>query len=169
MHRGAISLFFLNKSIISNNTIVNGPLDGNYPSISIQSSNNNNIVNNILNLTATLGINVDGNTNKVSDNRIITSGTPLTLAGNGNMVSRNIGYVSENSGAATITAGQTSATVTHGLTITPTRVQLTPTADTGGKRYWISAKAANTFTITIDSPYTSDITFDWRAVVGEGN
>jgi len=85
------------------------------------------------------------------------------------LVRANMGYVTENSGTATITAGQTSVNVTHNLAATPTRVQLTPTTDTGGKRYWISAKGASTFTITIDSTYTSDIIFDWRAIVGEGN
>lgn len=84
------------------------------------------------------------------------------------VVRGNIGYVTENSGTATVTAGTTSVNVTHGLATTPTRVILTPTTDTGGKRYWVSAKGATTFTITIDSTHTSDISFDWRAQVGEG-
>lgn len=46
---------------------------------------------------------------------------------------------------------------------------LTPTTDTGDKRYWVSSKSSSTFTITINSSYGSDITFDWRAMVGEGN
>jgi len=75
----------------------------------------------------------------------------------------------ENSGTATITAGNTSVNVTHGLATTPTTVQLTPTTDTAGKRYWISAKGDTTFTITIDSSHTANISFDWRAAVGEGN
>lgn len=72
------------------------------------------------------------------------------------------------SGTATITASQTSVDVAHGLASTPTRVLLTPTTDTGGKRYWVSAKGPTTFTITIDSVHTADITFDWRALIGEG-
>lgn len=84
-------------------------------------------------------------------------------------VQNNIGYITENSGIATITAGQTLVDVTHGLAATPTRVQLTPTTDTAGKRYWVSTKGATTFTITIDSAHTANISFDWRAVVGEGN
>ena len=82
---------------------------------------------------------------------------------------KNIGYTTENSGTSTIATDATSIVVTHGLAATPTRVQLTPTTDTAGKRYWISAKTATTFTITIDTSHTSDISFDWRAVVGEGN
>ncbi|MDD3006590.1 MAG: right-handed parallel beta-helix repeat-containing protein [Candidatus Pacebacteria bacterium] len=84
-------------------------------------------------------------------------------------VTQNIGYTTENSGTSTIATGQTSITVTHGLATTPTRVQLTPSTLTDGKDYYISAKTATTFTITIDSVHTSDISFDWRAVVGEGN
>lgn len=81
----------------------------------------------------------------------------------------NIGYTTESSGTATITAGQTSVNVTHNLAGAPTRVQLTPTTDTAGKRYWVSAKGSSTFTISIDSAYASDISFDWNAVVGEDN
>ena len=102
-------------------------------------------------------------------NRIYGYLTPnVTDAGTKNIIKDNVGYITENSGTATITAGQTSVAVTHGLAATPTRVILTPTTDTAGRRYWVSAKGATTFTITIDSTYTSDITFDWRAQIGEG-
>ncbi|MHA1286991.1 MAG: right-handed parallel beta-helix repeat-containing protein [Candidatus Thorarchaeota archaeon] len=80
-------------------------------------------------------------------------------------VRNNEGYTTENSGTATITSGNTSVDVTHGLADTPTRVQLTPTTDTAGKRYWVSAKGSTTFTITIDSSHTADISFDWRAEI----
>lgn len=96
-----------------------------------------------------------------------TSGQ-VSLTGT-NIVRGNAGYVTENSGTATITAGQTSVNVSHGLAAAPTRVHLTPTTDTGGKRFWVSAKGSSTFTITIDSTHTADISFDWRAIVGEGN
>ncbi len=85
----------------------------------------------------------------------------------GGVVRANAGYVTENSGTATIVNGQTTVVVNHGLASTPTRVVLTPTTDTGGRRYWISAKTATTFTISLNSSYTSAITFDWRATVGE--
>jgi hypothetical protein len=84
------------------------------------------------------------------------------------IVRNNLGFVTANSGTATITSGQTYVNVTHALEETPGRVILTPTTDTGGKRFWVSAKSSSTFTITIDSTYTSNITFDWRATVGEG-
>ena len=70
-------------------------------------------------------------------------------------------------GTATIASGTTSIAVTHDMPEAPTRVYLTPTTDTGGKRYWVSTKGATTFTITIDSSYGSNILFDWRAISGE--
>lgn len=72
------------------------------------------------------------------------------------------GVKTENSGTATISAGTTSVNVSHNLVNTPTRVYLTPTTDTGGRRYWVSAKGTSTFTITISSTYTQPITFDWK-------
>lgn len=75
------------------------------------------------------------------------------------------GYSVENTGTATITTGQTSVNVTHGLAAAPTRVQLTPTTATAGKQYYVSAKATSTFTITIDSAAEADISFDWQAVI----
>jgi hypothetical protein len=74
-------------------------------------------------------------------------------------------YKLENVGTAKITTGQTSVDITHGLAAAPTRVQLTPTTATAGKDYYVSAKAASTFTITIDSAAEADISFDWQAVI----
>jgi len=73
-------------------------------------------------------------------------------------------FVGDNDeGTATITAGNTSVTVSHRCSIANATyaIILTPTSDTGGKRYWISEKTSSTFTISIDSAYTSNITFDW--------
>jgi peptidoglycan/xylan/chitin deacetylase (PgdA/CDA1 family) len=70
----------------------------------------------------------------------------------------------ENWGSATIKASATTVNVTHGLSATPTKVIISPTADIIGKRYWVSAKGRTTFTITIDSAAASNITFDWVAV-----
>ncbi len=94
---------------------------------------------------------------------------PITgsLTGTGNIIRDNDGYVTENSGTATVASGTTSVNVTHGLAAAPTRVVLTPTSDNNTRRYWVSAKGATTFTITISSSYTSAITFDWHATVGE--
>ena len=72
---------------------------------------------------------------------------------------------SNKTGTATITAGTTTVEVTHGLAATPTHVLLSPTTATGGKDFYVSAKGATTFTITIDSAHSADISFDWSAVI----
>jgi len=107
----------------------------------------------------------------ISDNNYIINNTVdgFSLApainGAGTIFRENKGYVTENNGTATITASATTVSVTHGLAATPTRVQLTPTTDTTGVRYWVSAKGATTFTITINATAASDISFDWKAMV----
>lgn len=100
----------------------------------------------------------------ITDNYI--SGKTLNLSTGTNIqVSNNLGYVTNNVGSATVTASSTTVDVTHGLAATPTRVLLTPTTSTAGKQYYVSAKTATTFTITIDSEADDDITFDWQAVI----
>lgn len=79
--------------------------------------------------------------------------------------SKNPKYVTESKGTATITAAATTVEVAHGLAAAPTRVLLSPTTATAGKQYYVSAKAATTFTITIDSAAGADISFDWQAVI----
>jgi len=123
------------------------------------------IQNNILDSTGGTAVFDAGTDTVVRFNEFIGTGTAVSLNGTGAKVSHNIGYTTENSGTATITAGNTSVDVSHGLASTPTRVYLTPTTDTAGKRYWVSAKGSSTFTITIDSSHTADISFDWRAEV----
>jgi hypothetical protein len=113
------------------------------------------------------GINSDSNTtNSTFSNNYISGNTTAIVSPNStNKTSENIGYVTSNRGTGTITAGQTTVDVTHGLAAAPTRVLLTPTTATAGKQYYVSAKAASTFTITIDSAHSADITFDWQAVI----
>lgn len=84
---------------------------------------------------------------------------------NNNTIHNNRGYVDTSTGTATITATATTVEVTHGLAAAPTRVIISPTTATAGKQYYVSAKTATTFTITIDSAHSADISFDWQAVV----
>lgn len=67
------------------------------------------------------------------------------------------------SDSATLSAGDTYVDVTHGLGGTPSRVQLTPTSNLGGRTFWISDKGATTFRINISSSDLEDHTFDWEA------
>jgi len=108
--------------------------------------------------------------NKIINNTISgNSVASVHKSGANTIVAGNRGYVTENKGTATITIGQTSVNVVHGMAKAPTRVQLTPTTATAGKQYYVSAKAATTFTITIDSEtdddITDDVSFDWQAVI----
>jgi hypothetical protein len=71
-----------------------------------------------------------------------------------------------NTGTATITAGKTSIVVTHSLVTKPRLApRISPTTDTGGVRYWVSAVGATTFTITISATSTSNISFVWDGAV----
>lgn len=66
--------------------------------------------------------------------------------------------------SASVLAGTASIAVTHGLGVAPLRVYLSPTSDTQGARWWVSAKGATTFTISLNTnAVTNPITFDWTA------
>jgi len=94
----------------------------------------------------------------------------MNVQGANDIVRDNLGYVTENSGTATVANGQTTVTVTHGLATTPTRVQVTPTLLSNAASFWVTAKGATTFVINVNAdPGAGTATFDWRAVVGEGN
>lgn len=67
------------------------------------------------------------------------------------------------SGTATVTGGQTTVNVTHGFGSTPDRVLISPTTDWQTTTWYVSAKGATTFTITLSSSVVADVTFDWRA------
>jgi len=69
-----------------------------------------------------------------------------------------------NRGTITITAGNTSVTVNHGLVSKPSNVLATPLGDPGD-RYWIDNVTDTTFDIVLASAPTSDVTFSWYAEV----
>jgi len=87
----------------------------------------------------------------------------LVKVGTNTVVKRNLGYVTENSGTATIAAGTTSVTVAHGLAATPTKVLVTPRADIGD--VWVSARDATNITINCDTAPVGDVIVDWYAEV----
>ena len=64
-------------------------------------------------------------------------------------------------GSATITAGNTNVTVTHGLGRTP---KVTATAKgQGGVQNWVSNVGNTTFKINIVAPQGADVDFDYIA------
>lgn len=99
----------------------------------------------------------------------LSSGFAIRVQGSGDLIHGNKGMVSEASGTASIAAASSSVTVTHGLQGTPLRVILSPTVDPQ-QRYWVSAKGATTFTITLAAAaVTNPVVFDWRAIMFEGS
>lgn len=86
--------------------------------------------------------------------------------GTGTKVYRNTGYVTENSGTATVASGQTTIDVTHGLAITPSinDINVVPTNNLGSAaKYWISDVGASTFRINVDvDPGATTATFSWQ-------
>jgi len=64
---------------------------------------------------------------------------------------------------ATIPAGQTKVTVTHGLGGLPTCVLLTGT-HSEVKAPWVENPTASTFDIVVESPVTTDRNVYWYAV-----
>ena len=93
------------------------------------------------------------------------SGGIVSTSPNDNIeIRRNKGYVTENSGTATITADNTSVTVNHGLAATPTKVLVTPLGDPGA--YWYVANiTSTTFDIVLSTAPASNVTFAWYAEV----
>jgi hypothetical protein len=76
------------------------------------------------------------------------------------------------SGTATIASGSTSVVVNHGLATTPTRVLVTPRENPTNavSFWWVDTLTTTQFTIHVNTdPGASNLDFDWRAVIGEGN
>jgi len=77
---------------------------------------------------------------------------------------RNRGYLTENSGVATISAGSTRVTVSHGLAKTPTKFLITPLGQPPGK-LWVENITSTSFDIVTDTAPTVDLNISWYAEV----
>lgn len=81
-----------------------------------------------------------------------------------NRASTNVSTIlSENFGTATIAAGSTRVTVSHGLAAAPNKVLITPMANVGA--FWVENITATSFDIVVSAPPTSSVTFSWYAEV----
>jgi len=85
--------------------------------------------------------------------------TLIAKVGSNTDVKRNIGYVTENGGTATISSS-TYVDVTHGLAGTPTTINVTP-ATSGTGDWYLSNIGATTFRINVANSGT--YTFHWTA------
>lgn len=78
------------------------------------------------------------------------------------VIKNNYGYYTENSGATIISAGQTSRTVNHGLSITPTKIWVSgSTLDTA--EVYVDIITATQFVIRVPSAVSTNCTVYWRA------
>ncbi|MBI3937147.1 MAG: right-handed parallel beta-helix repeat-containing protein [Betaproteobacteria bacterium] len=135
--------------------------------------NNNQIIDLEASPTQRYGLNFGANTasNIVEGNRFQgnVSGQINNSAG-ASFIRANSGFVTENSGTGTINSGATSATVSHGLDVTPTAKAIVvnftenPTNDPGN--FWISAITSTQFTVNVrNDPGASNLDFTWQVTV----
>lgn len=90
--------------------------------------------------------------NIITGNIVHGSNTPIYPQGSNTIVNLNIGWVTENSGNATLAAISSSIVVNHGCDYTPTLgdIQVTPSRDLGNcTYYWIDTIGAAQFTIHV--------------------
>jgi len=110
---------------------------------------------------------VSPNNNTITNNSFGSSTILPTIPGDNNIISNNRGYTTESSGSATVPSDYSSIAVVHNLAATPTKIQLTPTSSTEGIAYYVpeELKGSTTFTITMASAPTTNVSFDWSAEV----
>jgi len=78
------------------------------------------------------------------------------------IVKQNVGYPTENSGTATIPAGNTSTTVSHGLMCTPSKVFITPLRQLIGQ-IWVENITGTSFAIRVSEAPTVNLPVAWYA------
>src|SRR6266700_3013829 len=175
-----------NKHIVSGNQFLNigkGAGSANQASGIYTSANNSIFADNYFNTdgsgtngtqafifmdNGTTGNIVSGNQFDVSNGGsgylVIKLGTSTT-----NQIRRNVGWTTENSGTASITSGNTSVTVTHGLSVTPTlqQIAITPQTSLGSAAFfWVSSPTSTQFTLNVNANPAQTVTFSWRADAG---
>jgi hypothetical protein len=129
-----------------------------------------NTIHNSTTANSPVGIYVSNSsqTNVISiGNQVSGCTTPIsTYTGTGSIIRSNRGYKTGGNGTGTINSGATTATVTHGLDITPSaaniRVTFTenPTNDPGN--WWASSIGSSTFVVNVRAdPGASNLDFSW--------
>lgn len=173
-----------NRCIVSNNVFTGIGDNGDTPASGVHTqfaAAHNIISNNIFETSATFDRTRShireeqiGNSgpNLIEGNTFTTIAFPPTVAavesgGLGTVVRNNLGWVTENTGTATVISGTTSIVVNHGLAQTPVLgdISLTPSNSMGtATKFWISNVTAAQFTINVDvDPGATTATFVWSA------
>jgi hypothetical protein len=81
-------------------------------------------------------------------------------------IASNTGYVTKNGGTSTITNGNTTTAVNHGLSYTPSlgEISVTPTSNlNSAAKFWIGNITSSQFVISLDQNPGTDVTFAWNA------
>lgn len=81
------------------------------------------------------------------------------------LITNCVGYVSSNSGYATASAGVTQISVSHGLSVTPENVVISPSGQPEAADWYVGAVTSTTFTIHIGATTTTTRHFYWKASV----
>ncbi len=159
-----------NKNIITGNVMV---VTGATAAVIIRNASSNNLISQNRISTAngySVTIAADSNNNIINENILTsTAGQYISDAGTGTIVRDNQGYLTENSGTATVLNTTTTIVVAHGLATAPTRVLLTARLWSAAAKAWVTDIGAANFTINVDAdPGAGTAIFDWKAQVGEG-
>jgi len=113
--------------------------------------------NNFMNRIGVRMLNSGGNPSNCIIKHNETTG--MTILGTGHVFRDNSGYVTENYGDSTITDTNTSVVVSHGLSVTPTYINLT--AD-GDETIWFSNITSTQFTVNRTAS-SGARNFSWEA------
>lgn len=132
------------------------------------------VENNFLDTSATTNLIYEvgtANNNIIMGNNVRnigSGGTAIVTLGANSVVRNNLGWVTEASGTTTIGGTATAATVTHGLSVTPTGddIMVTPMTTMGSASYfYTSTYGATSFNINTNIAPVGTVTFGWKAIV----
>jgi hypothetical protein len=101
-------------------------------------------------------------------NGVTTPTTGESSVSSGLVVRNNLGYVTENSGTATVTNGTTLSTISHGLGKTPTNGDIVATPIetlNNASFFWVSGLSSNGFVINVNGDPGQDVDFGWQAII----
>ena len=146
------------------NTFINPKLSSKTTAIQIDSGINDFYAPRIE--ACTTGFNISATNIRVFGGSITTTATPVTDAGVNNKFRDVYGFITSNSGTATILTANTSIVVAHGCAYTPTAadITITPTenpTNTPGL-LWVDTIGAANFTINCENdPGASNLDVSW--------
>ena len=109
------------------------------------------------------------NSNIRVEGNVLIGVTSLNVFPTINIVKRNVGYLTENSGVATFSGDGTTTqfTIPHGLVTTPSKVRVTPRSADAAGDFYITVDATNIYVNYITAPPsgTDNVVLEWEAEV----